>query len=97
MDIEQANLHQLATEVRGPEELFSSEDGGAGVCTAYGEERKALICGEKVIMLSYISPSFWGGYRIHTTQLKICTGNGTTCLFTGNLVSLCSRATWIST
>lgn len=41
MDIEQANLHQLATEVRGPEELFSSEDGGARVCTAYGGREKS--------------------------------------------------------
>ena len=45
MDIEQANLHQLATEVRGPEELFSSEDGGAGACTAYGGRKKGTDLG----------------------------------------------------
>lgn len=45
MDIEQANLHQLATEVRGPEELFSSEDGRIGACTAYGGREKSTDLG----------------------------------------------------
>ena len=45
MDIEQANLHQLATEVRGPEELFYSDDGRIGACTAYGGREKSTDLG----------------------------------------------------
>jgi hypothetical protein len=76
MDIEQANLHQLATEVG---------------------ERKILIWEGGMVLLSIHHHVLGGGYRIHTIQLKICTGNGTTFLFIGHLVSLCSKVTWIST
>lgn len=96
MDIEQANLHQLATEVRDPE-LLSYWDGMVGACIAHGEEREVLIWEVRVILLPCLTEFLGGGYRIHTTQLKICTGSGTTCLFIGNLVSLCSRVTWMST
>lgn len=58
MDIEQANLHQLATEVRDPE-LLSYWDGMVGACIAHGEERGTDLEGEGHT-LTHVSLSSWG-------------------------------------
>lgn len=68
---------------------------GAGIALG-GKEKGIDLEGENDPFI-HISPSPWGDFRIRTTQLKICTGSGTTCLSIGNLVSLCSRVTWMST
>ena len=95
MDVEQANLHQLATEVRVQKSCFLT--GMVGACTALGAGEKGTIWQMRVILSPISHHVFVGGYRIRTIQLRICTGSGATCHFTGNLVSLCSRVTWMST
>lgn len=98
MDVEQANLHQLATEVRVQRNCFLIRIEWLGLIQHFGEGRKVLIWMMRVILLSISHQVLVGdGYRILTTQQRICTGNGTTCLFTGNLVSLCLKVIWMST
>lgn len=98
MDVEQANLHQLATEVRVQRSCFLIWMVWLGLIQHLGEGRKVLIWEMRVILLSLSHQVLVGdGYRILTTQQRICTGNGATYLFTGNLVSLCSKVIWMST
>lgn len=60
MDIEQANLHQLATEVRGDLILFSYQDNMVEACIAHVGREKGADMGDEDGFLTYISPSSWG-------------------------------------
>lgn len=98
MDVEQANLHQLATEVRVQRSCFLIRMECLGLIQHLREGRKVLIWEMRAILLSISHQVLVGDdYRILTTQQRTCTGNGTTYLFTGNLVSLYSKVIWIST
>lgn len=60
MDVEQANLHQLATEVRVQMSGFLIRMVWLGLVQHLGEETKVLIWEIGVIFLSMSHPSFWG-------------------------------------
>lgn len=60
MDVEQANLHQLATEVRVQMSGFLIRMVWLRLVQHFREERKVLIWEMRVIFLSMSDPSFWG-------------------------------------
>lgn len=61
MDVEQANLHQLATEVRVQRSCLLIMVVWLGLVQHLGEERKALIWEMRVMLLS-ISHQVFGGW-----------------------------------